>query len=71
MDAADSGPSLARSDTKQADADLERRIEDARTQMMAAQTTDCVRHWADEMTRLINSRGPERIREMELARGLR
>lgn len=73
MDALTGGPSLARTENerRQADADLEARIEDAMHRMLAAETRSLRRHLAAEMTRLIGLRSPERVREMELERGLR
>lgn len=72
MDALTGSPSLARSEDerRQADADLERQISDAKTQMLAALTVDCARSWALKMAELIAQRSPERIREMESERGL-
>lgn len=73
MDAADSAPSpvIEQNERRQADADLERRIDDAHQKMLAAQTVDCARSWAHEMARLINQRSEEQISRMEKAQGLR
>jgi hypothetical protein len=53
------------------DDELELQIEDAKLLMLAAQTPGLRRHWAEKMRALIVKRSPERIQEMESARGLR
>jgi hypothetical protein len=66
------GPSLAAScaDRSQGDADLEHLINQTMQMMCAAKTRGCREYWAAQMRTLIGQRSPERIREMESARGL-
>lgn len=53
------------------DADLERRIEQARLRYLGCRTPAQRRKVWDELTRLIAQRSPEQIERMERDRGLR
>jgi hypothetical protein len=73
MDASDSAPLpvIAKNDGRQADAELEGKIEDAKCRMLAAHDRGLRKYYADLMGDLIRQRSPERIQEMEIKAGLR